>query len=202
MSRFLALDNGSAAEQRALSEPRYRSWLSGTFYTGDPDVSTHDGQGWADDVAGVWVPEGTPRRRLLALAPRLGQVLARGGAVLFFGDQQAGWPPGTDWSWRPAGGAGQTVLPTDAHGFAARVGDAAVALHHHGVLTPPPLAEVLLATPDGAAVAYLDQCSTPGSIFVSTLDPLAHFGTYEAPDAARFLDAFLPWASDVLISSG
>lgn len=197
MRRLLALSSGSAAEDRTWSDPRYRDWLAGVAYTGH--VSGDAGR-WRDDVDGVWVPEGTPRRRLQALAPRLEEVLARGGALFLFGDQQAGWPASVAWTWRPAGGAGRTTLPTDALGFAGRVGDAVRALHHHGVLTPPPGAEVLLAAPDGAAVAYLDRRSTPGSVFVSTVDPLSHFGTTGAPESARFLDAFIPWASETLLT--
>jgi hypothetical protein len=70
------------------------------------------------------------------------------------------------------------------------------------VLDPPPGADVLLAAPDGAAVAYLDQRSTPGTLFVTTVDPLAHFGTTRAADAARFLDAFLPWVVHTLLPRG
>jgi hypothetical protein len=54
---------------------------------------------------------------------------------------------------------------------------------------------VLLTTWDGAAVAYLDWESTPGHTFVSTLDPLAHFGHTGDADAARFLDLLIPWAT-------
>ncbi|MGH3900553.1 MAG: hypothetical protein ACRDTA_20360 [Pseudonocardiaceae bacterium] len=77
------------------------------------------------------------------------------------------------------------------------VGVAAAALHHHGVLAPPTGAEVLLATPDGAAVAYLDRVTTPGTTLVSTVDPLAHFGHTGATDAGRFLDELLRWVTAV-----
>ncbi|MGH8998652.1 MAG: hypothetical protein ACRDY7_04605 [Acidimicrobiia bacterium] len=197
MKRLVALSSGSAAEERTWSEPRYRQWLAGVAYTGG-EAGAADA--WDGHAGGVWVPEGTPRRRLRKLAPRLEEVLARGGAVFLFGDQQAGWPASVRWTWRPAGGAGQTSLPTEALGFADHVGDAAVALHHHGVLAPPPGADVLLAAADGAAVAYLDRHSTPGSVFVSTLDPLAHFGTTATPESARFLDVFIPWAAETLLS--
>lgn len=196
MSRLVALSSGSAAEARTLGEPRYRARLAAVAYTGDA------GAAWPEPVDGVWVPEGTPRRRLAALAPRLDGVLAGGGTVVAFGDHQAGWPPGARWAYRPAGGAGQTVVVTAAHGFAARVGDAASALHHHGVLEPPAGAEVLLATADGAAVAYLDRRTTPGTLLVTTLDPLAHFGATGSPEAAAFLDAFLPWVGDELLGNG
>lgn len=196
MTRLVALSSGSAAEARTLGEPRYRSRLAAVAYTGA------EGDGWPDAVDGVWVPEGTPRRRLAALVPRLDRVLTDGGTVILFGDHQAGWPPGARWTYRPAGGTGQTTVVTAAHGFAARVGDTATALHHHGVLESPVGAVVLLATADGAAVAYLDRSTTLGSLLVTTLDPLAHFGATGAPDAAAFLDAFLPWVTDELLGNG
>ncbi len=196
MSRLVALSSGSAAEGHTFDEPRYRARLAAVVDTLDARA------GWPDTVDGVWVPEGTPRRRLTALAPRLDQVLAGGGAVVLFGDHQAGWPLGARWTYRPAGGAGETTAVSTAHGFAARVGDAAVALHHHGVLEPPEGAEVLLVTTDGAAVAYLDRRSTSGTLLVTTLDPLAHFGATGAPVAATFLDAFLPWVCDRLLGDG
>lgn len=194
---LVALSSGSAAETRTCSEPRYRRLLADVVYTG-----VLDGAAPLNSARAVWVPEGTPRRRVAAVAPSLEVVLERGGAVLLFGEHQAGWPISVRWTYRAAGGAGKTTLETDAHGFAASLGAAATDLHHHGVLDPPPGAEVLLAAPDGAAVAYLDQRSTPGTLFVTTVDPLAHFGTTGAADAARFLDAFLPWVVHTLLPGG
>ncbi|MGQ0631059.1 MAG: hypothetical protein ACT4P1_08440 [Sporichthyaceae bacterium] len=186
MTGLIALTSGSTPETVTFGTARYRSRLRDVSYSGaDPDLSA---------ASAVWVPEGTPRRRMRALIPGLDAVLARGGAVLMFGDQQAGWPRPTTWRFRPAGGAGQTSVEGEWAG--TEVGAAAQALHHHGVLEPPADAEVLLAAPDGAAVAYLDRPAGGGTILVSTIDPLAHFGTYTCPLSARFLDAFLPWVSD------
>lgn len=133
------------------------------------------------------------------MAPGLEAVLERGGAVLLFGEHQGGWPASVRWTYRPAGGAGETTLEPDAHGFAAGLGAAATGVHHHGVLEPPAGAEVLLTASGGATVAYLDRTSTAGTLFVTTVDPLAHFGTTGAADAARFLDAFVPWVHDCLL---
>lgn len=189
MTRLVAVSSGSAAESQTLDG--YRTHLHGVVYTGAPvDL---------EDADAVWVPEGTPRRRLTALAPELERVLDRGGAVLLFGDHQGGWPATARWSYRPAGGAGDTVL---GNGFGGPVGEAARQLHHHGVLDPPPGVDVLLAAPDGAAVAYLDNVSTAGTLFVSTVDPLAHYGHTGNTDAEVFLDAFLPWVTDTLLPGG
>ncbi len=182
----VALHSGSAAETRTFAAYRHR--LADV-------VDTWHGAALPEaDV--VWVPEGIPRRRLAALTPALEAVLDRGGAVLLFGDHQAGWPAHARWTFRPAGGAGQTKI--GAAWRNTQVGAAAAALHHHGVLAPPTGAEVLLATPDGAAVAYLDRTSTAGTMLVSTIDPLAHFGHTGAPNAARFLDELLRWVTTAL----
>jgi hypothetical protein len=144
---LVALSSGSAAETATLEHPRFRHLLDAVVYTGPgADTAALDG------AAAVWVPEGTPRRRLRALAPALDAVLARGGTVLLFGDQQAGWPAGVEWTYRPAGGAGETVVPPGSAWAGTEVGAAAGRLHHHGVLTPPDGAEVLLAAPDDAPV--------------------------------------------------
>jgi hypothetical protein len=182
----VALHSGSAAETRTFAA--YRCRLADV-------VDTRHGAALLDaDV--VWVPEGTPRRRLTALAPTLDGVLDRGGAVLLFGDHQAGWPAHARWTFRAAGGAGRTTI--GAAWQDTEVGAAAAALHHHGVLAPPNGAEVLLAAPDGAAVAYLDRASTAGTMLVSTIDPLAHFGHTGAPNAAAFLDELILWVTTAL----
>ncbi|MDQ4010937.1 MAG: hypothetical protein M3228_09630 [Actinomycetota bacterium] len=184
--QVVALHSGSAAETRTFAA--YRQRLADV-------VDTRHGPALPDaDV--VWVPEGTPRRRLAALTPALEAVLDRGGVVLLFGDHQASWPAHARWTFRPAGGAGQTTI--GAAWRDTEVGAAAAALHHHGVLTPPTGAEILLAAPDGAAVAYLDRTSTAGTMLISTIDPLAHFGHTGAPNAAEFLDELLLWVTTAL----
>jgi hypothetical protein len=65
--------------------------------------------------------------------------------------------------------------------------------HYHGVLDPPDGAEVLVTLPGGEALLYVDRVSTPGTLVVSTLDPLSHYGGYFMPATERFLDGFLPW---------
>jgi len=64
VSGLLALSSGSAAETRTLGD--YRGHLAGVAYTGGPVEFV--------GADGVWVPEGTPRRRLAALAPALGRA--------------------------------------------------------------------------------------------------------------------------------
>lgn len=197
MTGLVALTSGSAAETTTYADPRFAAHLAAVAYTGaDPGTpAAVPGAAGIETAEAVWVPEGTPRRRMRALAPRLDAVLARGGAVLLFGDHQSGWPASVRWRYRPAGGAGETGVGGAWAG--TEVGAAARELHHHGVLDPPPGAEVLLAAPDGAAVAYLDR-----TLLVSTIDPLAHFGHTAHAPAARFLEAFLPWVHTTLTPRG
>lgn len=188
---LVALTSGSAAEAVTFAEPRHRDRLDAVVYTGGPHRTAID----AADA--VWVPEGTPRRRLGGLVPALDALLGRGGTVLLFGDHQAGWPSSVVWRFRSAGGAGRTR--TGGGWTDSEVGAAARQLHHHGVLDAPDGAEVLLAAPDGAAVAYLHRPVSGGTLLVSTVDPLAHFGHTAAPASARFLEAFLSWVTGTLL---
>lgn len=181
MNGLVALTSGSAVEER--THAAYAAHLAGIVYTGQPEGLPPGGV--------VWLPEGTPRRRLAAMVPQLEAVLDSGGTLLMFGDQQAGWPSSARWTFRSAGGAGATRI--GGRWANTEVGTAAQRLHHHGVLTPPPDAERLLTTADDATVAYLEHRPGGGTLLVSTIDPLAHFGRTGAPDAAAFLEAFLPW---------
>ncbi|BBZ01505.1 hypothetical protein MCHIJ_09420 [Mycolicibacterium chitae] len=190
MTGLVALTSGSAAETATFAEPRHRAHLDAVVYTGATGNSI-------DDAAAVWVPEGTPKRRLSRLAPQLEALLGRGGIVLMFGEQQGGWPRSLRWTFRPVGGAGKTRV--GGAWLGTEVGAAAQALHHHGVLEAPDGAEILLAAPDGPAVAYLHRPTSGGTLMVSTIDPLAHYGHTRAPASARFLAAFLPWVTTTLL---
>ena len=191
MTGLVALTSGSAAETATFAEPQHRAHLYAVVYTGETGSSA------IDDAMAVWVPEGTPKRRLSRLAPQLEALLDRGGIVLMFGEQQGGWPRSLRWTFRPVGGAGQTRI--GGAWSDTEVGAAGQALHHHGVLDAPAGAEVLLTAPDGAAVAYLDRPASGGTLMVSTIDPLAHFGHTRAPGSARVRAAFLPWVTTTLL---
>lgn len=52
---------------------------------------------------------------------------------------------------------------------------------------------MLVTLPDGKALLYVDEVSSPGTLVISTLDPLSHYGGYFMPATERFLDGFLPW---------
>ena len=52
---------------------------------------------------------------------------------------------------------------------------------------------------DGGVVLYIDRVSTRGTLLVTCLDPIAHFGSYFMPATERFLDGFLPWVRAELL---
>ena len=52
---------------------------------------------------------------------------------------------------------------------------------------------MLVTLPSGEALLYADTVSTPGTLIVSTLDPMSHYGSHFMPATERFLDGFLPW---------
>ena len=52
---------------------------------------------------------------------------------------------------------------------------------------------MLISCEDGGAVLYVDHVSTPGTLVVTSLDPMYHFGSCSMPATGRFVDGFLPW---------
>ncbi len=83
--------------------------------------------------------------------------------------------------------------PCPEHSLFAHLGLADCTWHHHGVLDPPEGAEVLVTLDSGEALLYLDAVSRPGTLVVSTLDPITTAAT-SCPHR-RFLDGFLAWAA-------
>ncbi|HET9442584.1 MAG TPA: hypothetical protein VFO65_04630 [Acidimicrobiales bacterium] len=201
LRRMAAVYGGSSAHHRALHEPKYARWLAGTVYL--PDLPGADLSGYD----GLIVPERLHAGRQQASRPRLLEVLGRGGTVVLFGDQTVyadqprGWLPGVDWQHRPTNywwwrqpGADSGLRPHHpAHPLWRHLTLEDATWHQHGVFHPPPGAEVLISTDDGGAVLYVDRHSTPGTLVVTSLDPMSHFGSYFMPATERFLDGFLPW---------
>jgi hypothetical protein len=200
---------GSAAHHRALTEPKYAKWLSGTVYLPDLANWSVTGVGLPDhDV--LLVPERLHRGKLHAARPRLLESLEAGHTVVVFGDQSVyaehpqGWLPGIDWTHTPtnywwwldreATSGLHAHLPE--HDLWRHLSLADATWHHHGVLRPPEGAEVLITHDDGGAVLYVDRVSTPGTLVVAALDPMSHFGSYFMPATERFLDGFLPWLAE------
>lgn len=210
MRRLAAIYGGSAAHHRALNEPKYARWLAATVYL--PDVPTAN----LDGYDGVLVPERIHSGMLDRARPRLLEVLERGGMVVLFGEQSVfgaqpvGWLPGVDWThratnywwWLEAGAPRPIQGHHPEHDLWRHLGAVDdVTWHYHGVLRPPDGALTLMSATEGGTVLYIDQVSTPGTMVVTALDPMSHFGTYFMPPAERFLDAFLPWLAEGDVSA-
>lgn len=209
MKRLAAVYSGSSFQHRALNEPKYRCWLAALVYLpelADCDLSSFDG---------LLVTERLHRGRLDAAAGRITGLLERGGTVIYLsGDEPPDWLPGVRWEQRfrseqgnwmptwfltPGDGLGLRAARPD-HPFFRHVTLHDATWHHHGVFWAPDGAEPLIVTRDGGAVLYIDRVSTPGTLLVTSLDPIYHFGSYFMPACERFLDGFLPWAVEELLA--
>ena len=200
MSGIAAVYGGSAQHYRSLHEPKYRRWLDRIIYL---PILPDD---HLDTVTALIIPERLHLGLLHRAAPRLHALLHRGGTVVAFGEQPRPYLPGVRWEhrptnfwwWRePAGRSGLVVLRPD-HSLFHYLTERDVTWHFHGVLRPPPAAEVVIAAEDGGAIFYIDTVSTRGRLVVTTLDPMFHFGGYFMPATERFLDGFFPWLMETV----
>lgn len=193
-----AVYGGSAPHHRALTTPKYARHLTGgTVYL--PELAGTDLTG----LAGLVIPERMHHGLLEAGAERVLELLDAGGTVIAFsgGEPLPAFLPGVCWEHRPTNfwwwlqpGADLGLrTPNPAHPLLRRLELRDCTWHYHGVLTPPDGADVLLTLPSGEALLYVDRVSTPGTLVVTTLDPLSHFGSHFMPATERFLDGFLPW---------
>jgi hypothetical protein len=193
-----AVYGGSAWHHRALTEPKYARHLTGgLLYL--PDLADTDLTGHP----GLLIPERLHRGLLTRAAPRILELLDAGGTVAAFagGEPVPEFLPGVRWQHRPTNfwwwlepGADLGLrTPVPEHPLFERLAMRDCTWHYHGVLDPPDGAEVLVTLPGGEALLYVDRVSTPGTLVVSTLDPLSHYGGYFMPATERFLDGFLPW---------
>jgi hypothetical protein len=196
-----AVYGGSSWHHRALTEPKYARHLTGGLLylpeLADTDLTAY---------AGLLIPERLHRGLLTRAAPRVLELLAAGGTVAAFagGEPIPEFLPGVRWQHRPTNfwwwlepGADLGLrTPVPEHPLLRRLALRDCTWHYHGVLEPPAGAEVLVTLPGGEALLYVDRVSTPGTLVVSTLDPLSHYGGYFMPATERFLDGFLPWLAD------
>jgi hypothetical protein len=198
---FAAVYGGSAQHYRALTEPKYAQYLTGGMIylpeLADTDLSAY---------SGLLIPERVHRGQLNRAAARVLEFLDAGGTVIAFsgGEPIPEFLPGVRWQHRPTNF--WWWLEPDAD-LGVRLGDQDNPLfrrltlrdctwHYHGVLEAPEGAQVLVKLATGEALLYVDQVSSPGTVVVSTLDPISHYGGYFMPATGRFLDAFLPWAAE------
>lgn len=198
---------GTAPHHRTLTTPKYADHLpAGLLYL--PELAETD----LRSLDALVVPERLHRGLLEAAAPRILELLDAGGSVVVFagGEPVPEFLPGVWWEHRPTNywwwlepGAELGVrTPCPHHPLFGHLSLADCTWHYHGILTPPAGAETVLAVDGDGALLYVDRVSTRGTLIVSTLDPISHFGAYFMPATERFLDGFLPWlAADVAATS-
>jgi hypothetical protein len=196
-----AVYGGSAQHHRTLTEPKYAHHLTGgLIYL--PELAETDLTGYR----GLLIPERLHRGQLDRAADRVLELLNAGGTVIAFsgGEPLPEFLPGVRWQHRPTNfwwwlepDADLGVrLGDEDHPLFRRLSLRDCTWHYHGVLEPPEGAHVLVKLTTGEALLYVDRVSTPGTVVVSTLDPISHYGGYFMPATGRFLDAFLPWAAE------
>ncbi|MFN2495312.1 MAG: hypothetical protein ABR608_05315 [Pseudonocardiaceae bacterium] len=198
-----AVYGGSAQQHRTLTEPKYAQHLTGgLIYL--PELAGTD----LTAYRGLLIPERLHRDLLTRAAGRISELLDAGGTVIAFsgGEPIPEFLPGVRWQHRPTNywwwlepGADLGIrIAAGEHPLFQRLTLRDCTWHYHGVLQPPDGAQVLVELSTGDALLYVDQVTTPGTIVVSTLDPISHYGGYFMPATERFLDGFLPWLSDFL----
>lgn len=197
---------GSASHHRAVTTPKYTRYLTGgTVYL--PELPHTDLTG----LDGLVIPERLHHGLLEAGAHRVLDLLAAGGTVIAFsgGEPLPEFLPGVRWEhrrtnfwwWLEPDASLGLQTPNPDHSLFRHVTLRDCTWHYHGVLSPPEGADVLVALPTGEALLYADRVSTPGTLIVATLDPLSHYGSHFMPATERFLDGFLPWASETQLAS-
>ncbi|MDQ3762005.1 MAG: hypothetical protein M3460_10005 [Actinomycetota bacterium] len=198
-----AVYGGSAQHHRTLTEPKYAQHLTGGLIylpeLADTDLTAY---------RGLLIPERLHRGLLDRAADRIVELLDTGGTVIVFsgGEPIPEFLPGVRWQHQPTNfwwwlepGADLGVrIAAKEHPLFQRLTIRDCTWHYHGVLEPPDGAQVLVRLTTGEALLYVDQVSTAGTIVVSTLDPISHYGGYFMPATERFLDGFMPWAAEAV----
>ena len=201
MRRLAAVNGGASYQHRSLNTPKYRGYLAEIIYILDLPAAD------LGKLDGLLIPDRINPRRLIAARDQFTDFLQRGGTIIAFGEQPRPWLPGVAWEFRPTkfwwwldpGAKSGLVLAQPEHSLFRYITLEDATWHQHGVFWPPEGAETLIATEDGGAVLYLDRVSTPGTLVITCLDPIYHFGSYFMPATERFLDGFLPWVVKELL---
>lgn len=199
--RLAAIYGGTAFQYRTLNEPKYRRHIDEIIYLLDlPEVDLT-----SFDV--LIIPDRMHHERLEANKDQIVGYLEQGGTVIAFGEQPRAWLPGIRWEHRPTNfwwwlepnAKSGLVLTKPEHSLFQYITLDDATWHQHGVFWPPDGVETLITLEDGGVVFYVDRMSTSGTLIVTCLDPIAHFGSYFMPATERFLDGFLPWVSRELL---
>lgn len=206
LPRTALLHTASGYQLAALADPALAPYRIEHVYL--PDLA----QGGLDEYDIVLVADREHPDLLSARAADLLAVAERGGVLVVFGENAAHkWLPGITWEerptnfwwWRTGEDHGMRRRNLDDP-MSAYFTDRAMIWHHHGIFHPPAGATVLVAVEEGGvevgATSYIDRVSTPGEIFMTTMDPVFHHGAGFMPGATQLLYQTLRWAEDRAIA--
>lgn len=194
--RIIAPSSGTYYNIRSLEGPRYTEAFD--------VICTPEQLGDVlrpEDI--LWVPCRTPAQRMIAQRQVVARHLQAGGTVVALGESRSDlWLPAvtfteteTNWWWWLDPTADLGVRVTDAaasHPLMQGIGEKEATWHLHGWFVPPEGATVLARDGEGRPIFYEDKVSTPGTMILSSLDPMFHHGSHFMPATTRFLDRFVP----------
>ena len=196
------LHTGSGYQLTTLADPALVPYGIEPVYL--PDLEP----GGLDEFDVVLVADREHPELLAQRAPDILGVAERGGILVIFGENAAHqWVPGISWEsrptnfwwWRTGEDHGMRMQNLDDPVwpyFTQR----AMIWHHHGIFQPPAGAVPLVTVEEGGvevgATTYIDRVSTPGEIFMTTMDPVFHHGAGFMPGATQLLYQTLRWAED------
>lgn len=199
--RLAAIYGGTAFQHRTLNEPKYRKQIDDIVYMLDlPHTNL-------TQFDAIMIPDRMHHDRLLESKEQLATYLEQGGTVIAFGEQPTSLLPGVRWELRPTNfwwwldpdAKSGLVLTQPEHSLFQYLSIEDCTWHQHGVFWPDEGVEALVSLAEGGVILYIDRVSTAGTLLVTTLDPIAHFGSYFMPATERFLDGFLPWVRAELL---
>lgn len=195
MTRLAALDSGTYYHHRTLYEDRYRDTFDEVIYArrlGETDLS-------GIDV--LLVSCRTDPSLLVPHREKLKGFLEAGGTLVAMGStgphqwlDNVSWTdtPTNFWWWKEGSSLGLECVAPDHPLFSAiTLKDAT--WHYHGFFEPPPGARSLIDVDGRGSILYEDRATTPGTLLVTSLDPMYHHGSHFMPATTRFLDGFLPF---------
>jgi hypothetical protein len=195
-SRLIVLHGGASYHLVGVEKPPVSTLIDRAIYA--PHFQASD----LDDAEIVAVACRTHPKHMIRLAPLLRGFLDRGKTVVAMGDTQSHlWLPSVRyaaheanyWWWLTEGASLGLTADNAEHSFHRFLTVSDCTWHHHGTFEPPPGSKVLLRERDGHPIAYEDQVSTNGRMFVMSLDPIFHHGRAHIPKTTPFAAKFFTW---------
>lgn len=202
MPRIAMAHTGTSSQLVTLADPALAPYRIEEVYL--PDLEA----GGLDGIDVLVIADRDHPALLRQHAAEFLAVAERGGVLLVYGENAAHtWLPGVTWEERPTNFWWWRT--GEDHGMRrASLGDPiweyfterAVIWHHHGIFQPPagaiPLIELEEEGTIVGATTYLDRVTTPGVLFVTTMDPCFHHGAGFMPGATQLLYQTLRWAEN------